>query len=116
MLYRIKDTRESDSGYGYRCYGDEYFDLFLWYDNGRIIQFQLVYNKFKRAHALTWHEERGYLHARVDEGNRPRKKMSPILVMDGEFPKEFLVNKFREESMEIEAGISSFVMDKLRSI
>ena len=116
MLYEIKNARESDGGLRFRCFSDDFFDLFLWIDGAEIVQFQLVYDKLRESHALTWHRDRGFIHTRVDDGNALMGKKSPILVPDGAVPSEFLRNAFLSVSRELEAPVRDFIHDKLKEM
>ena len=96
--------------------GIAYFDLIVWLgDATTIIGFQLCYDIDSGHHALTWHQNSGYAHNRIDDGeNRPGKmKASPILLPDGVFEYERIAKKFEAESQELEAWLSSFIYDKI---
>jgi len=115
MLYEIKTAKKYDNDIPVKYFADEYFDLTTWFDeNNNIISFQLTHDKFHRPHALTWREEHGYMHNKIDEGERPgRFKQSPILLPDGIFPKKDVARRFEEASRNIDRSIAVFVLSKL---
>ncbi|MCP4134931.1 MAG: hypothetical protein GY754_28410 [bacterium] len=115
MLYEIKNARNSEKNYRIRCFSDEYFSISVWFDeNDSIAIFQLTYDKLHNSHALTWHNEKGFLHSRVDDGEiHGRRKMSPILVTNGEFPMLELARRFEYASSEIDPEVREFIYDKI---
>ena len=117
MLYEIKNAKQFDKGTPIKWFSDDYFDLAVWFHkDGRIKSFQLCYDNFNDPHALTWKDEKGFVHDRIDDGEtRDHHKMTPILVADGEFPKEKILTKFFESSREIDAGVADFIYQKILS-
>ncbi len=116
MLREYKHVRQITGEATRRWFSDQYFDLIIWIDEQeRIIGFQLCYDISYTHRALTWREESGFTHHRVDNGeNRPGKiKAAPILVADGIFDSETIAAKFRQESLMIEEAVSAFVYQKL---
>ena len=115
MLYEIKNAKKYDKGTPIKWFSDEYFDLAVWFHNdGSIKSFQLCYNSINDPHALTWKEGKGFVHDRIDDGEtRDHYKMTPILVADGEFPKEKILKKFLDASREIDPEIGNFVYQKI---
>jgi hypothetical protein len=99
-----------------RWFSDDDFDLIIWWDNDDIISgFQLCYDKQKSERALTWRQESGFSHERVDSGEtNPTKNQSPILVPDGLCPIDEITDQFLSKSKEIDPIIRSFVIVKLR--
>jgi hypothetical protein len=99
-----------------RWFSDEYFDLIVWVGRDEALSgFQLCYDKCKNERALTWTEEKGFIHERVDDGERnPSKNLTPILVPDGTCPTRELIERFLVNSEQIDPVLSSFVVDKLR--
>jgi len=94
---------------------DEDMDLIVWFaPEDRIIGFQLCYDKSTKQKALTWLEQEGYRHCRVDEGDNPGKiKSSPVLEMDGYFDREGIRRRFRENKGDIPENIADFVCDRI---
>jgi len=114
MLVEKKDVRQVPGEGTRRWFSDDYFDLIVWYEQDRVVGFQLCYDKAGRERALTWHRPRRYLHTRVDDGETPFAfKMSPVLAQDGEFEAERVAEKFRLASGAVEPGIARLVLDAL---
>jgi hypothetical protein len=117
MLHEISDVRQVENDDFRRWFMDEFFDLIVWYDKrNRITGFQLCYDKIRNEHALTWRSGRGFIHTRIDDGERPgSSKMSPILVADGAFDKMSIAEHFKRESGQIDPEIAAFVFEKVMS-
>jgi hypothetical protein len=117
MLQEIKDVRQVPGDARRRWFGDDYFDLIIWYEpSGAIKGFQLCYDKGDYERALTWTREDGFSHNRIDGGDTPgRLKMSPILMADGHFARDKVADRFLEDAAGIEREISSFVYNRLMS-
>ncbi|MDH5484380.1 MAG: hypothetical protein OEY43_04010 [Gammaproteobacteria bacterium] len=91
-------------------------DLFVWLDeSGQPSGFQLSYNKTHTEHVINWFLDRGYSHDKVDSGEdkQGNYKMTPIMVPDGEFESEKIAAEFISISTEMDADISSFILEKL---
>ncbi len=99
-----------------RWFSDDYFDLIVWLDRDSTFSgFQLCYDIRQSEHALTWTREAGFSHERVDEGDEnPAKNRSPILVPDGLFPVQDIIERFFARSGDIDGRVRDFVVDKLR--
>ena len=112
-MYEIKDCKPCDGDLRFQCYADDYFDLFIWRRENTIVQFQLVYDKQRDMHAITWHDEKGFLHSRVDVGEAGEFPVSPILISDGLFNKKKLISRFQKESNGIDQRARIFIIEKL---
>ena len=101
-----------------RWFEDDGLDLVVWSSpDGAIVGIQLSYEKgTNRERALTWFQDRGFSHMRVDDGeNRPGKyKMTPILVPDGTFDADELLKIFESSSRSLEPAVSKAVVDVIR--
>jgi len=101
VLTEIKNARQDPGGFR-RCFFSDDMDLYLWYDRrgGKLFGFQLCYDKRAVQHAITWREELGATHNKVDDGeSRPgRYKAAPILVADGLFERDRVAAAFRREA------------------
>jgi hypothetical protein len=115
MLAEIKNARQIPGEAPRRWFTDGDFDLIVWLGrDGQVSGFQLCYDKQTQERALTWKRGRGFLHERIDDGESPgRVKMSPILVPDGEFRKETVLERFRRESGQIDPALRRLVLDTL---
>jgi hypothetical protein len=112
MLQELVPTRQISDEPPRRWFTGEQFDLIVWYDGDlEIIGFQLCYQKGSDEHALTWWRDKGFAHDRIDDGEgRPdEQKMTPILVPDGSFDRQALIEAFREQSRAIEPRLVRFV-------
>ncbi len=114
MLNEIAPAKQKDRNR--RWFSDDYFDLIVWLGrDGAFDGFQLCYDIQQRERALTWTEEKGFTHERVDAGEEnPAKNRTPILVPDGVFPVQEIIERFLEHSAGSDEGIRSFVVGKLR--
>jgi hypothetical protein len=99
-----------------RWFADDYFDLIVWINDGSdITGFQLCYDRGRTERAITWTSDGGYSHNRIDEGEaNPAKNQSPILLSDGPFPADEVIERFEEASRAIDQRISRFILKKLR--
>jgi hypothetical protein len=99
-----------------RWFTDEDFNLIVWFsEQGAPDGFQLCYDRRGHEHALTWTEDAGYRHDRIDDGEgNPTKNRSPILVSDGAFAGTDALERFEMSSAEVEPPIRQFVAQKLR--
>lgn len=90
----------------------------MWCDDaGAPAGFQLCYDKTRSEHALTWKPELGYVHKAVDDGEADlglRHKGSPILVDDGQFDPNGVIDRFLSASRGLPADVAEFVATKLR--
>lgn len=114
MLRELTPTRQLADEPRRRWFSSDRFDLIVWYGPGDdIIGFQLCYLKGRDEHALTWWRDKGYAHDRIDDGEgRPdEQKMTPILVPDGSFDKQALIDAFREGSQAIDPQLVRFVTE-----
>jgi hypothetical protein len=116
MLYEILHTRQFPGEAPYRWFWDDFFDLIVWLSASQaIIGFQLVYDKRRSPRALTWRQDVGYGHHRVDDGEtRPGKpKAAPILLLDGPFDPQGIGEAFAHASAHMDTAIAQFVRQKI---
>ena len=115
MLKETKYIKQHPGERFRRWFEDEYFDLIVWYDSGnKISDFQLCYNKVKDEHVLSWQAEAGFSHNRIDDGEGvPLKNLTPILVPDGAFPFNFILERFKERAGKIDPKITEFIVSKI---
>jgi hypothetical protein len=116
VLSEISKVRQVAGEGRRRWFTDEYFDLIVWYDPAnRPTGFQLCYDRETHERALTWTQDHGFQHNRVDTGEVPgHAKMTPIIVADGTFDHDRVVERFRRASADIDTRVRSFVMERLR--
>jgi hypothetical protein len=115
MLKEEKNVRQNQSEGRRRWFYDNYFDLITWQDaDNEISSFQLCYDKGISERVLTWQKHKGYSHNKIDDGEVPGEhKMTPILAVDGKFDKSKIMEKFENDSKEIDRDIAQFVYKKL---
>jgi hypothetical protein len=115
MLTEIRNARQVKGEGLRRWFTDDYFDLIVWYDGAETpTGFQLCYDKKGRERALTWTRAHGFQHDRVDAGETPgHAKMSPIIVADGVFDRDPVLERFLASSAGIEPEIVRFVRETL---
>ncbi len=117
MLREFPNVRQIPGESKRRWFSDEYFDLIVWLnEKDDIVGFQLCYDILKGQRALTWYEETGFSHHRVDDGESKHGKLkaTPVLVPDGRFDSQKIVRRFQEASKNIEERIAAFVYNKLK--
>jgi hypothetical protein len=116
MLREIQNARQVDGEGFRRWFTDEYFDLIVWYSDDRLlVGFQLCYDKQEKERALTWTREHGFQHNRIDSGEVPgHSKMTPIIIADGTFHGDPVIERFSTASANIDPVIASFVMDTVK--
>ncbi|MEW6673692.1 MAG: hypothetical protein AB1427_18505 [Thermodesulfobacteriota bacterium] len=116
-MHEIKDIQQPAGEPRRRWFFDPAMELVVWFSvSDDIVGFQLVYDRPRDPHALTWYEESGYYHHRVDDGECPDTtafKGIPVLTADGQFDFGRVGTDFKEKSGEINAQIAAFVYDKI---
>ena len=116
MLRELPDTRQIAGEPRRRWFFSPELDLIVWLDDhDEPIGFQLCYDKPRGERALTWHKDRGYDHAAVDDGEDvpSEYKSTPILVADGFFERDRVTTAFLAASAELPDTIRRFVADAL---
>ncbi len=116
MMYEYTKTQQVPNEPFRRWFGDEYFDLIIWYNTDESFYgFQLCYDRTFDERALTWKADKGFSHQKVDSG--ARDSLTPILVSDKTssdmFDAQKIMKKFQEHSKEIDSGIVMFVSEKI---
>ena len=116
MLTEIRNARQVEGEGFRRWFMDEYFDLIVWYDDEQsIVGFQLCYDKQRKERAITWTRDHGFQHNCIDAGETPgHSKMTPIVVADGAFSRDPIVERFRAASTGIQPEIAQFVRETLQ--
>lgn len=115
MLQEIRDVRQIAGEPKRRWFFCHEMDLVLWEEeNGAICGFQLAYDKHKNEHALTWHQDRGFVHYVVDDGEPTANvNATPLLYSTDAFDRERVLRQFLALSGEIPPEISRFVQARL---
>lgn len=91
-------------------------ELIVWFsEDDAIWGFQLCYDLDKQEKALTWTQDRGFAHERVDDGEDVglRHKRTPILVIDGAFDAQRVLRDFLGVAASLPESIVAFVRERL---
>ena len=115
MLQKIRGVRQDDAPLERNWFQDDFFDLFVWTDaSGAVVAFQLCYDRLNHERVLAWNATAGFIHRRVDDGERtPVKNMSPIMVIDGPFGADGVAAEFERRGMEIDLPLRDFIRGKI---
>ncbi|MCK5876440.1 MAG: hypothetical protein KAG43_02295 [Candidatus Marithrix sp.] len=111
--FNICQKEENKKKYWFQ---DEYFDLFVWFDthSGKIINFQLCYDRLRRERVMSWDYENGFNHYYIDDGEySPHKNMSPVFFLEGKFAYNEAIPRFIKSSNQIDKKIRHFIIKKL---
>ena len=77
MLREITPSRQPAGDPRRRWFASARCDLIVWLrDDGGIDGFQFCYDKETSEHALTWFDDKGFSHMRVDDGSWCRPNSS----------------------------------------
>lgn len=108
-------TRQVEGEPPRRWFFDDLHDLLVWLDaQGVPIGFQLCFQTGTQELALVWKEDEGFTNFKVDAGEESAvKNLSPLLVEDGVFPFEEVLQSFQERSREMDPPIREFILEKL---
>lgn len=110
MLVELADVRQVPGEGTRRWFSDGYFDLIVWYAEGDALGFQLCYDKGHDERALTWRPPHRYTHNRVDDGEGPfGSKRTPVLVQDGLFDRDPILDRFRRAAVGIDPEVTLLV-------
>lgn len=114
MLKEFHDVRQRPEEGLRRWFRDDTFDLIVWYSDDAVSGFQLCYDTDENERAITWYATGSYVHARVDDGERPGgHKSSPVLVSDGVFDATRVAARFLDAAKEMDADVAELVYNRL---
>lgn len=116
-LTEISNTRQIPGEPARRWFTSAEMDLIVWLDEkGQASGFQLCYDKPQHEHALTWLPDRGFVHMRVDDGDRLdlAHKKTPLLVANGSVDAALLLSRFNQSARSLPTDIMQFVSGVLR--
>jgi hypothetical protein len=118
MLREIGSARPDACGRVRRWFQDDHFDLYVWHDDtGRLIAFQLCYDRHGAEGAISWSQATGYSHARVDDGRMAAGVPStPLLIGGRPLPYFRVYQRFLEASGDWpEAELRSSILGRLQA-
>lgn len=115
MLQKIRSVRQDEVSRERQWFQDDFFDLFVWTDGaGAFVAFQLCYDRAHQERLLAWKQNQGFLHCRIDDGERtPLKNMSPILINDGEFDAARLATEFTRRALQLDGTLHEFILARI---
>ena len=115
MLREIIPVPQPGNDLFRRWFEDEFFDLIVWYNQQREIHgFQLCYQKSGNEQALTWIEDRGYAHHRIDSGEQSVwETKTPVLTATVAFPRQQIIESFLKRSNYLQPKVLQYVVRKL---
>jgi len=98
-----------------RWFTDDYWDIYVWQkSDGSISGIQVCYDKINKERVLSWFMGKGYSHNKIDDGEITGGfKRSPVVVKDGLFNKNFIGEKFFNDSKNIDNNLRDFIYDKI---
>ncbi|HZM36946.1 MAG TPA: hypothetical protein VFC18_20985 [Burkholderiales bacterium] len=92
--------------------------MIVWYAaDGSFYGFQLCYDRGPFERVLTWMQDKGYAHAKVDDGEAVglAYKRAPMLVPDGVISPAELLRRFTSIASTLPSDIAHFVQGKLEA-
>lgn len=115
MLQEIKATKQ-DGPERKRWFRDDTFDVYVWQNPaGEFTTLQLCYDRTHDERVMRWNKVTGYSHERIDAPEeKPGRAMSALLVLDGVFPAELVLERFRGVAAQLPEDIAAFVDRKIR--
>lgn len=115
MLREIPNVQQVPGEPPRRWFFSHEQDLLVWFgEDGTPAAFQLAYGKYRNERAIRWKKGTGFTHDAVDDGeNYGVVKQAAILVGDGYFDANAVLERFLEISVELPAEIVSFVSERL---
>lgn len=115
MLREIPNVQQVPGERVRRWFFSHEQDLLVWFgEDGTPIAFQLAYGKYRNERAIRWKRETGFTHDAVDDGeNDGVVKQAAILVGDGYFDANKVLERFLEISVELPPEIVSFVSERI---
>jgi hypothetical protein len=92
-------------------------DLIVWFHDDETVKgFQFCYDKDDVEHALTWIDDLGFNHMRVDTGCALERGGTPLLMANGVFDPSRILEIFKGECEWVPAEFVELVSSKLKEI
>ena len=102
MLIEVKNVRQIPEEGLRRWFMNKDMDLILWYDNDKIIGFQISYDKTSVQRTVTWKS--------ADEG-----KTSSSLTCDGPYNKNRVIRLLEKNGESLDKDLINFILHQLRN-
>ncbi len=117
MLRELPNTKQIEGEAPRKWFFCHEQDLVVWFDeSGRPCAFQLAYDKYFDEHSIAWRADVGLRHYLIDDGDSMGRGFeTPFMYADGPFPRERVLARFLDLSLELPASIVSLVAEKLRA-
>lgn len=98
-----------------RWFWDDFFDLLVWDEGGRVTGFQLRYPSPVGQRVLTWRQGQRCLHQQIDEGDDDYTQfdMTRLLVRDGVFDHAFVRDEFRRRAAKLDASLTQVILEQM---
>jgi hypothetical protein len=90
-------------------------DLYVWedVDSGRIVAYQLCYDKRGDERVVHWNEKRGFGYAEVRELNDPLVNATPTFHVADDFDPSATLTRLKVVRGDMDAAVFQFVHDTL---
>ena len=109
-------VRQPEGDLPRRWFASSRCDLIVWTrEDNATVGFQFCYDKGAAERALTWFEDRGFSHMRVDSGGTSLShgRGTPLLVTDGAIDAGRILELFRAECQFVPAEYVELISAKL---
>lgn len=115
MLHESDKVRQVENEPHRRWFWDDFFDLLVWDEGGKVTGFQLRYHAPDGPRVLTWQRGHRCVHQKIDEGdaNVMRFDMTRLLVRDGVFDHAFVRDEFRRRAAELDASLVEVILEQM---
>jgi hypothetical protein len=115
-MLREYPAKQVPGDYPRRWFADDYFDLFVWFENNgaEIYGFQLCYDKCGHEKAITWKRDGTLRHEGIDTGeDEVWNNQSPILVAARQSQTKHLRPHFESRAQDLPVDIRDLVRSKI---
>ena len=95
---------------------DDYWDIYVWTNtNNEIVGVQICYNRGFNEKALTWFRDESFDHKTVNPSYLSKhRRASPVLMPDGYFDNDKILQKFLKDSVDIDKKLTDFIALKIK--
>lgn len=118
-MYEILYVRQEEPDVLMRWFTSENnnIELYTWQDKStrHFVRFRLFYDRMQDEKMLEWKGSHSLWFAKVNEGYSSTRKASPMLErMDTSIDLGYAVRLFEAYSVELDAAVQHFVLEKIR--